>query len=138
VVDAAIWKAAQGILLRSETAHRPDALRMPELADGHRDKLVASYDHIERDPSLEEPLHIGHIALATALSWIVFRELPGFRDGRPRLAQWYERFSRRPSMLATRCRARPTTAEPTYGGVADTTDLGRSRVADARDSCARS
>jgi glutathione S-transferase len=93
--------ADAGILLRWEIARRPEALRMPELADGYRDKLVASYDHAERDPALDEPLHVGQIALATALSWILFRELPDFRVGRPRLAQWFERFEQRPSMLAT-------------------------------------
>jgi len=40
-------------------------------------------------------------ALATALSWIEFRNLPGFRDGRPRLGSWYDSFAKRPSMLAT-------------------------------------
>jgi glutathione S-transferase len=93
--------ADAGILLRWETARRPEALRMPELADGHREKLVTSYDYVERDQSLDERLHIGHVALATALSWILFRELPDFREGRPRLTQWYDRFERRPSMLAT-------------------------------------
>ena len=47
------------------------------------------------------PLDIGQIALATALSWIEFRNLPGFREGRPQLEAWYDRFAQRPSMLAT-------------------------------------
>ncbi|HUK06782.1 MAG TPA: hypothetical protein VLX09_02845 [Stellaceae bacterium] len=54
-----------------------------------------------REPALDGPLHIGQIALARALSWIEFRNLPGFRDGRPRLKSWYERFAERSSMLAT-------------------------------------
>ena len=41
------------------------------------------------------------VGLATALSWIEFRNLPGFRDGHPRLKSWYERFAERSSMLAT-------------------------------------
>jgi glutathione S-transferase len=93
--------ADAGIALRWETVRRPEALRMPELAGGHRDKLIASYDFLEREAALDGPLDIGQIALATALSWIVFRELPGFDEGRPRLVRWYEAFARRPSMRAT-------------------------------------
>lgn len=93
--------ADAGIALRWEIARRPEALRMPELADGYRDKLLTSYDFIERDATLDGPVDIGQIALATTLSWLVFRDLPAFADGRPRLAQWYEQFHRRPSMLAT-------------------------------------
>ena len=47
------------------------------------------------------PVDIGQIGLATALSWLEFRELPDFRTKRPRLARWYEDFSQRPSMRAT-------------------------------------
>ncbi|HEY6176809.1 MAG TPA: glutathione S-transferase family protein [Kofleriaceae bacterium] len=93
--------ADAGIALRWEIARRPEALRWPELADAYRNKLITSYDFIERNAELDASVDIGQIALATALSWIVFRELPGFADGRPRLAQWYEQFLRRPSMLAT-------------------------------------
>ena len=41
------------------------------------------------------------IALACALSWIEFRQLPGFRAAHPRVANWYDRFTERPSMRAT-------------------------------------
>lgn len=92
--------ADTGGLLRWETQRRPEALRWSELADGHRDKLLASYDFIEREAVLDGPLDIGQIALATSLSWLVFRDLPSF-EGCPRLVRWYEAFSRRPSMLAT-------------------------------------
>jgi glutathione S-transferase len=93
--------ADAGIALRWEMVRRPEALRWPELANGHRDKLLASYDVLERDASLDGPLDLGQIALATTLSWLVFRELPPFVDGRPRLARWYEELCRRPSMRAT-------------------------------------
>jgi glutathione S-transferase len=35
------------------------------------------------------------------LSWLEFRELPGFRQGRPRLAAWFDAFAQRASMRAT-------------------------------------
>jgi glutathione S-transferase len=93
--------ADAGIALRWENVRRPEALRWPPLADGYRDKLLTSYDVLERDASLDGAIDIGQIAVATTLSWLVFRELPAFVDGRPRLARWYEAFCRRPSMQAT-------------------------------------
>lgn len=90
-----------GIALRWETVRRPEALRYPALAEGLAMKLVESYDHLEQRAELEGPLHIGQIALATALAWLEFRGLPDFADGRPRLAQWYRHFSERASMRAT-------------------------------------
>lgn len=50
---------------------------------------------------MTSPVHIGHIALATALDWLEFRALPGFRENRPRLVEWFNAFEARPSMLAT-------------------------------------
>jgi glutathione S-transferase len=57
-----------GIALRWETERRPAPLRYPPLAEGMTMKLVETYDFIERDPELHAPIHIGHIALATALA----------------------------------------------------------------------
>jgi glutathione S-transferase len=90
-----------GIALRWETVRRPEPLRYPPLGDGYAEKLVAGYDWLERELDPEAPLHVGHVAVATALSWIAFRDLPDFRDGRPRLSGWLDRFSARPSMRAT-------------------------------------
>jgi glutathione S-transferase len=90
-----------GIALRWETERRPAPLRYHALAEGMMTKLVETYDFIERDPALQAPLHVGHIALATALAWLEFRRLPGFCDGRPALAHWYRAFLQRPSMQKT-------------------------------------
>lgn len=106
------WKALQvqavaqgiadaGIQVRWETVRRPEALRYPALRDGYSTKLIASYDWLERELAVDAPVDVGHIAVATALSWIEFRELPDFRAGRPRLAAWLDRFQQRASMLAT-------------------------------------
>ena len=40
------------------------------------------------EPPLDGRLDIGQIALATTLSWLAFRGLPGVADGRPKLARW--------------------------------------------------
>lgn len=92
--------ADAGIAVRWETVRRPEALRYPPLRDGHIDKLTASYDWLERELDVDSPLHVGHIAVATALDWLEFRGLPSFRD-RPRLVEWFDAFAARPSMLAT-------------------------------------
>jgi glutathione S-transferase len=90
-----------GIALRWETFRRPPELRYPPLAEGYAEKLIASYDWLEKELDLSAPVHVGHIGLATALDWIEFRELPTFRGKRPRLTQWFDAFAARPSMQST-------------------------------------
>jgi glutathione S-transferase len=93
--------ADAGIAVRHEIERRPKRYRYPAMREGQIGKLVAAYDFLEREALFTGPPDIGQIALATALSWIEFRDLPGFRDGRPRLARWYDDFAERPSMQAT-------------------------------------
>ncbi|WP_207480700.1 glutathione S-transferase family protein [Arenibaculum pallidiluteum] len=93
--------ADAGIALRWETERRPAAVRWPPLAEGQAAKLLAGYDFAERSAALDGPPDIGQIALASALDWLAFRGLPDFREGRPRLAKWFEAFRDRPSMRAT-------------------------------------
>ena len=93
--------SSAGGALRWETVRRPEALRYPPLRDGYIEKLTASYDWLERELDVNTPVHIGHIALATTLSWLEFRELPTFRENRGRLAAWFDAFELRPSMRAT-------------------------------------
>jgi glutathione S-transferase len=75
------------------------------LRDGYVEKLLTSYDWLEQhwleqQIEAEASIDIGQIALATALSWLEFRELPTFRH-QPRLTRWFDEFSNRASMLAT-------------------------------------
>jgi glutathione S-transferase len=93
--------ADAGIAIRWETVRRPVELRYAPLRDGYTAKLLASYDWLERQLDVASPVHVGHIALATALSWLEFRNLPTFREQRPRLAAWFDEFEARPSMRAT-------------------------------------
>jgi glutathione S-transferase len=93
--------AESGIALRWEDVRRPAPLRYAPLADGMTRKLATAYDWLEAEADFSAPAHIGHIALATALDWISFRSLPGFRAGRPRLSGWFDAFADRPSMRAT-------------------------------------
>lgn len=90
-----------GIKVRWETVRRPETLRYPALREGYTEKLIASYDWLESELDTDGALHVGHIALATVLSWLEFRALPDFRAGRPRLSAWFDAFETRPSMRAT-------------------------------------
>ncbi|AFL48611.1 glutathione S-transferase [Sinorhizobium fredii] len=92
--------AQTGIALRWETVRRPEPLRYGALRDGYTEKIEATYDWLETVPDFNAPLHVGHIARATALSWMAFRALPSFHN-RPRLNRWFDQFERRPSMRAT-------------------------------------
>ncbi|MDR6874521.1 glutathione S-transferase [Bosea sp. BE125] len=90
-----------GIALRWETLRRPEALRYPPLAQGQEMKLLEAYEHLETQVEFGALVSIGQIALATALAWLEFRDLPGFRQRAPRLTAWYDDFCQRPSMRAT-------------------------------------
>lgn len=94
--------AEAGIAVRWETVRRPEALRYAPLREGYIAKLQASYDWLERELDFDSPVHVGHIAVATALSWLEFRDLHRFRDEQHRrLAAWLDAFEERPSMRAT-------------------------------------
>ncbi len=93
--------ADAGIAIRWETVRRPEGLRYAQLRDGYLEKLIAGYDWLERELDISVAVHIGHIAVATCLDWLEFRDLPGFRDRRPRLSDWFDEFRKRPSMRAT-------------------------------------
>lgn len=92
--------AQTGIGFRWETTRRPEALRYAALRDGYAEKIEATYDWLERALDVDRPLHVGHIALATTLSWMEFRALPTFRT-RSKLTQWFDAFENRPSMQKT-------------------------------------
>ena len=89
-----------GIAARWDIERRPEALRWPVLADAYRDKIAAACAYLEREID-GDTVDLGAIAIATALSWIEFREVYDFHHDHPRLAAWYERFAQRPSMRAT-------------------------------------
>lgn len=93
--------ADAGIAVRWETVRRPEHLRYPSLRDGYVEKLLGSYDWLERELDTVSEVHVGHVALATVLDWLAFRDLPSIRDGHPRVSDWFDTFNARPSMQAT-------------------------------------
>lgn len=93
-----------GVLVRYETALRPESSRSHAWVDGQKAKISQALDKLEDDPHAHSGLcDIGHIATAAALGYLDFRYAEdGWRDGRPQLSEWFVQFSERPSMQATR------------------------------------
>ncbi len=92
------------ILARYETVLRPEALRWPAWVEHQKLKVARTLDRIEQEAQDLDPeaVHIGLIALACALGYLDFRFAEdGWRQGRPRLAAWFERYRMRPAMQAT-------------------------------------
>ena len=65
--------------------------------------IARTLDLIESEAdALRDEVNAGTIALGCALGYLDFRfDAENWRDGRPKLAAWYEKFSARPSMQAT-------------------------------------
>jgi glutathione S-transferase len=95
--------ADAAILVRYEIAMRPENLRWSEWISGQTTKVVNSLDLLESEASsLEGELTIGQVAVASALSWLEFRNIvPDARAKHPRLFAWLDRINTRPSFAAT-------------------------------------
>jgi glutathione S-transferase len=89
-----------GILVRWETTRRPEHLRYPPLGEGHLAKVAAGCAYLEAHFHPANTPGLPEIAIATALSWIAFREIHDLR-AYPLLAAWLDAFEQRPSMRAT-------------------------------------
>ena len=103
--DAAL---AEGILdtavgLRYETALKEERFQDPNWIAARRQRILQALDAMESDaPEVEAAPSQGNITWAAALGYLDLR-FPdmSWREGRPKLAAWYERFSQRPSLLET-------------------------------------
>jgi glutathione S-transferase len=91
------------VAYRYETAQRPEALRWQAWMDRLKLRVDTALNDLEGawEKDLGE-VTAGSIAVAVALSYIDYR-LGGWawRDRRPKLARFHERFSARPSMQKT-------------------------------------
>ena len=92
------------ILGRYETFLRPAERQWTDWVDGQRAKFRRALDALEGEADrFGDTLDIGTIAAGCAADYLDFRSLDdGWRDSRPRLAAWLEKFAARPSMQATR------------------------------------
>ena len=91
------------LLARYELMLRPDTLRWVDWIAGQKAKIGRALDELEAiAPGFAERLDIGTITVGCALGYLDFRFAEdAWRNGRPHLTAWYERFARRPSMVAT-------------------------------------
>jgi glutathione S-transferase len=95
ILDAAVGT-------RYETFLRPESFRWRDWVDAQMQKVRRSLDALETE-SLGDTLDIGTISVACALGYLDFRYADeGWRETRPGLAAWFEKFAARPSMSETR------------------------------------
>lgn len=91
------------VLTRYETFLRPEKLRWPDWIDGQKGKIGRALDAMEQDAgSLADGFDIGPVTFACALGYLDFRyPEDDWRKDRPRLAEWFDAISGRPSVQAT-------------------------------------
>ena len=97
IIDAAL-------LMAYEWRLRPEELRFPDWVEGQWVKVANALDVLNTRwiAHLEAPLNAGQIAVGCALGYLDFRNADrNWRNGRDRLAAWYEEFAARESMQAT-------------------------------------
>lgn len=106
------WRALllQGLADGASTAagrlyadeHRPDTERSDLMMRRFALAIETALDALEARTALHDLPTIGEISVAAFLGYLSFR-WPGrdWRNGRPGVAAWFERFSRRPSMTST-------------------------------------
>jgi glutathione S-transferase len=91
------------VAYRYETAARPQGLQWTDWMARTEQRINAAMDDMDRNWQAElADVTAGTIAMAVALAYIDFR-LPAFkwRDTRPNLSAFHEKFSARESMLKT-------------------------------------
>ena len=96
ILDAAILRML-------EMVRRPEKLRWQGWIAHQTAKVTRALDQFEAESAtLADPLTIGHITAGCALGYLDFR-VPetDWRDGRPKLAAWYENFTQRPALRET-------------------------------------
>jgi glutathione S-transferase len=96
VMDAAV-------LWRVEITQRKEQGQLADWVQRQEGAIARTLDALEQDPgAFAGSLTIGPIAVACALGYLDFRfGFLDWRKTRPRLAGWFEDFSKRPSMVAT-------------------------------------
>ncbi len=96
IMDAAV--------LRRGESRRPATEQSPSFMASQKAKVAAALDALEAEAGeFPDGADIGLISIACALGYLDFRFAgEDWRAGRPRLAGWYERFAKRPSVQATK------------------------------------
>jgi glutathione S-transferase len=92
------------LLVRYETALRPENLRWSEWTAGQLDKITCGLADLEaRAGRFGDRIDLGTIGFGCALGYLDFRfPTLGWRDTRPNATAWFQRFGDRASMAATK------------------------------------
>ena len=92
------------LLIRYETALRPEAKHWDLWLDGQQEKIERTLGYFEREAvtELSSSFDVAAITMAAALGYLDFRQPDlDWRGSYPGLANWYQEVSQRPSMTAT-------------------------------------
>ena len=92
---------ADAAVARVYETRRPPEQQSADTIARYTKAISTSLDVLERAQFAKDPT-IGEIAVGCAIGYLDFREvMPGWREARPSLTTWYEKFSNYPSMRAT-------------------------------------
>ena len=92
---------ADAAVARVYETRRPQEQQSADTIARYTKAIATALDVLERAQFAKDPT-IGEIAVACAIGYLDFRDvMPGWRDARPSLTAWYEKFSNYPSMRAT-------------------------------------
>lgn len=82
---------------------RPEGLLWRDSLERQKGKIARALDVLEgQADAMGDALDLGTLSVGCALGYVDFRYADmNWRHGRPRLAAWYEAFSKRPSMVKT-------------------------------------
>lgn len=94
-----------GVLLLIESVRRPEELRWDWWQERQRTTMSRCMDAADAAAdgmATDGPITIAEVAIGCGLGWVDLR-FPdfGWRDGRPALADWFDKVSARPSFEAT-------------------------------------
>lgn len=96
LLDATVARIIEG--------RRPDTPKSEWWLERQKNAIRRTLDACEEDADglAKDPISIGHIAIAVALSFMDFRfAAEDWRPGHPKLAKWHAEFCKRPSMMQT-------------------------------------
>ncbi len=85
----------------AQERRRAEGDRHADVIERQLKAVTAALDLLEGRGAFGEAFRIAEIAVAAQLGYLDFREIIGWREGRPALSAWYERVSKRDSMVAT-------------------------------------
>lgn len=95
ILDAAVTRLLE--------TRRPEELQKPDWIERQKRTIARAADSLDEAANdWGDELTLGQITAGAALGYLDFRFADdGWREGRPVLAGWYERFAQRPSMKDT-------------------------------------